>query len=246
MVVNRTNMMMYYIVPLHTGFFLYTWITCCAVNKFQYEKIILFSSLSVLVFVFEFWRPFSDEIQFVFGLDRYGAWWGMMFAYIIMKYQKHVEWFHIAGMGLTLCCIWYIGWGYESDKYIYNVYHPYIQIVPILGYILLRNCHPILRKHHSQALSWFGGITLETYVLQFHILMCENVKNILVFVPGFPLLNSCLVAVMFVCVSYIAHEITLYVQRRVISQLKHKREYLPLEHHDSTASKVVKKDLNPT
>ena len=49
---------------------------------------------------------------------------------------------------------------------------------------MLRNSSKYLTELHSTVLEFMGRITLETYVLQFHVFMCQNVQHIPVVLPG--------------------------------------------------------------
>ena len=133
-------------------------------------------------------------------------------------------------IGITLIALWYYVWGYEADKYVYNPSHPYVVILPIVGYIFIRNAHPILQGYYSSVMAWFGGITLETYVLQFHILMCHNVQHILVIFP-WPVLNTCIVSTVFVVVSWFARKVTIELQKKVSSKFEKRAHYIPV-HQD--------------
>ena len=114
----------------------------------------------------------------------------------------------LASVGLGFIWIWFSVWGWNGDKYWYNARHPYVSIFPIVGFLCLRNCHRILRQTHSSAMAWVGNITLETYVFQFHIFMCHNVKSILVFVPDMPVTNAVLVSVGFLSISVLTRYLT--------------------------------------
>ena len=52
------------------------------------------------------------------------------------------------------------------------------------GWLLLRNCSKLLTEVYSPVLEFFGKITLETYVLQFHVFMCKDVQHIPIVIPG--------------------------------------------------------------
>merc|ERR1719213_164516 len=58
---------------------------------------------------------------------------------------------------------------FSLDKYAYNGYHPYTSWLPILVYILLRNLTPALRARYVHLFTFLGQVTLETYILQFHL-----------------------------------------------------------------------------
>jgi len=80
--------------------------------------------------------------------------------------------------------MWYAIWGYSSEKLWYNSWHPYILVLPLLGYLLIRNSSVYLTSRYSTFLEFLGRNTLETYVLQFHVFMCREVQHILVLLPG--------------------------------------------------------------
>lgn len=209
MLVNKTSIMLYYVVPLHTAAFFLVYVTC----RFPQKKLALVGAGLFLVLLFEIIKPpWGHEIEFRFGLDKYSAWWGMVCAYGY-KNIKH-NW-KSGSVGLVMLLTWFLGQHQSEDKYAYNRWHPYVSIVPIVGYLLVRNCHPVLRKTHSSAMAWVGQITLETYVLQFHIFMCHNVQHILMFVPGFPVVNCLIVGTLFVSISWMAREATIGIQKRV-------------------------------
>ena len=219
MLVNQTSMMLYYVVPLHTLAFGFVYVTC----RFPQQKLALGGALIFLVLLFEVIKPpWGHEIEFRFGLDKYSAWWGMVCAY---GYKKIKHDWKTGLFGIFLLVVWFCG-QMGQDKYAYNRWHPYISIIPIVGYLLVRNCHPILRRTHSSAMAWVGQLTLETYVLQFHIFMCQNVQHIVVFFPGFPVTNFLVVGALFVCVSWVAREATINIQQCVSKKMKHK--YTPV------------------
>ena len=88
------------------------------------------------------------------------------------------------GAGVALLLGWYFAFGNTADKHTYNPQHPYIFWMPIAGWLMLRNSSKYLTELHSTALEFMGRITLETYVLQFHVFMCRNVQHIPVVIPG--------------------------------------------------------------
>ena len=97
----------------------------------------------------------------------------------------------------------------------YNRVHPYFVVVPIITWIYIRNISATLRKYHLHGLvrvsscvavavwlcgrvvadeTWalqatIGKITLETYLLQHHLLLTRNAKSLLTVLPGYPKCN---------------------------------------------------------
>ena len=54
---------------------------------------------------------------------------------------------------------------------------------PTTGWILLFNCSKLLTEAYIPVLVFFGKITMKTYVLQFHVFMCENVQHFPIISP---------------------------------------------------------------
>lgn len=222
MLVNKTNIMLYYVVPLHTAAFFLVYATCW----FPRKELGLACSGLLLVIIFEIIKPpWGHEIEFRFGLDKYSAWWGMLCAY---GYKKIIHNWKSGIIGLSMLFTWVIWQAHYPDKYAYNRCHPYISFIPIIGYILVRNCHPILRRTHSVAMAWIGQITLETYVLQFHIFMCRNVQHVIILLPGFPVSNCLITGLLFLTVSWLAREATVKIQKQVIGFSQKCSKYTPL------------------
>jgi 10 TM Acyl Transferase domain found in Cas1p len=69
-------------------------------------------------------------------------------------------------------------------------------------------------------MEFFGRITLETYVLQFHVFMCQKVQHIPVVIPGatadgseiLKVLNMLVCGTLFVGLAYWARKITVTTQ----------------------------------
>ncbi|KAF0024713.1 hypothetical protein F2P81_023515 [Scophthalmus maximus] len=87
-----------------------------------------------------------------------------------------------------------------------NEMHPYISVVQILAFILIRNIPGYARSIYSSFFAWFGKISLELFICQYHIWLAADTKGILVLIPGNPSLNIMVSTFIFVCV---AHEISL-------------------------------------
>lgn len=67
----------------------------------------------------------------------------------------------------------------QHDKNVSNLWHTYISPLPILAFIHLRNASRLLRNHYSTAYAWVGKISLETFVLQYHIWLAADTKGLL-------------------------------------------------------------------
>lgn len=102
---------------------------------------------------------------------------------------------------------WFSG-HYFEDKFKYNDKHFYVSILPILGYVLARNVSTYLRKHCMFFFTWFGKVTLETYILQFHLWLSDDAGTKLLFWRDLPLLNFVIMSCIFLYVSYLAFHLT--------------------------------------
>jgi N-acetylneuraminate 9-O-acetyltransferase len=126
-------------------------------------------------------------------------------------------------IGVTLILLWWMLFGHINDKYVYNPIHPLIFWLPLFGWLMIRNSSKYLTEVHSTALEFFGKITLETYVLQFHVFMCRNVQHIPIVLPNsgpdgnaiMKFLNMLLTGVGFVALAYWARKITVTTQTTV-------------------------------
>ena len=99
-------------------------------------------------------------------------------------------------------------------KLSYNRIHAYTSWVPILCYCVLRNLSPALRRWHMASFAWTGKVTLETYILQFHIWMKTtgingSPKHLMVWIPGFYWTNFLLTSATYIYISYRVFKITV-------------------------------------
>ncbi|KAF5986621.1 tetracycline resistance [Fusarium coicis] len=62
----------------------------------------------------------------------------------------------------------------------YSKWHPYISLVPVLAFVALRDVSGPVRNYHSKAMAWLGRCSLETYILQFHILLAADNEGVLI------------------------------------------------------------------
>ena len=93
-------------------------------------------------------------------------------------------------------------------KFTYNSIHPYTSWVPVIVLIVLRNILPVMRRHYIHLFAWLGKITLETYLSQVHVYLQANAKALIVYIPGYPLLNFSLATIIFLAISYTVFHLT--------------------------------------
>ncbi|TMS18699.1 N-acetylneuraminate 9-O-acetyltransferase [Larimichthys crocea] len=160
------------------------------------------------------------EWWFRWKLDRFAVIHGMLFAFIYLVLQKRQGLSEGKGEALfsakisnlllflsVVSFITYSIWASScKTKTECNEMHPYISVVQILAFILIRNIPGYARSIYSSFFAWFGKISLELFICQYHIWLAADTKGILVLIPGNPSLNIMISTFIFVCV---AHEISL-------------------------------------
>lgn len=170
----------------------------------------------------------THEWWFRWNLDRFAVLQGMLFAFLYLFLQKKQVLMEARGDALfsasvsvpllllsLLAFITYSVWASScKSKAQCNEMHPYISVFPILAFILIRNIPGSVRSMYSSFFAWFGKISLELFICQYHIWLAADTKGILVLVPGNPSLNILVSSFIFVCV---AHEVSLITN--VLAQL---------------------------
>jgi hypothetical protein len=266
---------LYYVVPLHTTGFFMTLITCrlalfleekggISYNKSRIVAIVV----SLLAHVLFYETPavdslkfFSEEIHLRFQIDKYSAWIGILFGYLMNYINKYMSWAYgsvsrpnvewaqrIGGVGLI--AVWYLVFGSIKDKYKYNPIHPYIFIIPLVGWLMIRNSSKYLSQCHSTFLEFLGRNTLETYVLQFHLFMNHQVQSIPIVIPGsgpdgtmlFNIANMLTCGVVFVAFAVWARKITVSTQTtavELVEILKKKSNNDTIEKNESEEEKPM-------
>ncbi|XP_070702927.1 N-acetylneuraminate (7)9-O-acetyltransferase [Pempheris klunzingeri] len=160
------------------------------------------------------------EWWFRWKLDRFVVIHGMLFAFIYLVLQKRQVLSEGKGEALfsakisnlllfvsVVSFITYSIWASScKTKTECNEMHPYISVVQILAFILIRNIPGYARSIYSSFFAWFGKISLELFICQYHIWLAADTKGILVLIPGNPSLNIMVSTFIFVCV---AHEISI-------------------------------------
>ncbi|XP_033848109.3 N-acetylneuraminate 9-O-acetyltransferase isoform X1 [Acipenser ruthenus] len=177
--------------------------------------------------IFSFW-PISKlfELQgsvhewwFRWKLDRFAVFHGMLFAFLYLVLQKCQVFsdgkgeppfsYRISNLLLFISVVSFLTYSIWAssckNKTECNTLHPYVSVVQILAFILIRNIPGYARSVYSSFFAWFGKISLELFICQYHIWLAADTKGILVLIPGNPMLNIIISTFIFVCV---AHEIS--------------------------------------
>jgi membrane protein YdbS with pleckstrin-like domain len=256
MVMNNSYVL-YYIVPLHTFYFVLVALTMYIQNKYNKNKWVPRAKIAILgLVIFFIWdvpgvfrsiitlfgwmnvSPNMHELHFRTYLDHYSALFGMIFA---MNFPIMRKWLQIVNLRsktdnkawwywattITLCSLslllwfWYI-LASSTTKFVYNSLHPYFVTIPIAGYILLRNCTPMLRNRYSTVFRYLGKITLETYLLQHHLFLSTNAKKLLIIFPYNYAVNFLIIGAVFVAASHLLFKLTMDLRDVYSPEVKNK------------------------
>ncbi|XP_050419398.2 N-acetylneuraminate 9-O-acetyltransferase isoform X1 [Patella vulgata] len=159
------------------------------------------------------------EWRFRWQLDRYSVVYGMLFAFgyqMLLKYKivsdnlttdlfsKPLSYI-VTGTGLVGLLGYTIFACFCRNKPECNEFHSYLTFIPIVSYIFLRNVPGWLRTRYSSFFAWFGRISLELFITQYHIWLAADTHGVLVLIPSYPVLNVIITSFIFICIS---HEIS--------------------------------------
>lgn len=200
------NYIFYYFSPLVTFWFGAIWITFRILPQYNSGlkssliKVFI-SGCCVYLFVkvpgpfetiFWFLKTFAaidwnlTEWRFRVFLDIWAVHFGMVVSILtnnpeLADFRAKLRQFRfigvLAGFGLMFF-YWAVASRY-TIKTEYNQHNNYLALFPILGYVLVRNGSDFLCCRHSRFFGWFGKISLETFILQFHIWMAADTKGVL-------------------------------------------------------------------
>lgn len=196
----NTDYMFYYFSPLVTFWFLvvyatmaighkryngHTWLLLAKIfiSALLVPGIVLATPVTEWVFTLlrtVFYIQWSlPEWQSRLSLDLFIVYIGMLLGLANFKFQSqgsvgfnHRIFLAIVGFMATTA-YFYANW---KD---YRIWHPYTSFIPILGFIAMRNITTLTRNYHSKAMAWLGRCSLETYTLQFHLLLAADTQGVL-------------------------------------------------------------------
>jgi hypothetical protein len=163
----------------------------------------------------------SPALRFLFGdffdeyfwyrtrMDCWSSWLGVLFACVyptILERREllldHRRWpFWAIGFVCTaMLAGWFAFWvATFSEPEAYLQWHRLIGCLPIPAYIFFRNVGP-LSQYSLQPLEALGRVSLEAYLLQFHLLLSRQASEILYLVPNvsLPILNMIIVGALYI------------------------------------------------
>ena len=97
---------------------------------------------------------------------------------VIRHYWAWIRIGIMAGALTALVIYWHFAKLF-STKVDYNHWMPYLSWLPILSFVILRNCFRTARNYRSSLFVWLGRHSLETFTLQFHIWLAADTKGLL-------------------------------------------------------------------
>ncbi|XP_065185473.1 N-acetylneuraminate 9-O-acetyltransferase-like isoform X2 [Sycon ciliatum] len=160
------------------------------------------------------------EWTFRFGLDVLAVPSGILCAVMLHRFPQINGWICSRSIGNNLMTILsavtlvvYCGMMATNctSKPECNLVHTYLSPIMLGGFVLVRNTWEPLRKHYSQFFDWVGIYSLELFIAQYHVLLANDTRSLLVLVEGNPILNICIVTTIFVLVSHTVAECTQMV-----------------------------------
>ncbi|KAI0128456.1 10 TM acyl transferase domain found in Cas1p-domain-containing protein [Xylariales sp. AK1849] len=136
-----------------------------------------------------------------------------------------------------------------DDKEQYNMAHAYMSWIPILSFVILRNSHRALRNSYLALPAALGKISLETYVLQYHMWLGGDATaklrlgiwaryggpDVLAGLGG--LLDTVLITVTFICFSAQVRHATETLTKWLFGSKPGARRRRPSVHHPEVPSK---------
>jgi len=171
-----------------------------------------------------FFRSGLDHFVWVFGMFCAFAfpWFDAKLMAIESLAASKRTMMKLAVFGATfgLGAYWYVNY-FALPKRQYNKVHPYTSFIAIFVYLVLRNITEFLRRRHLHLFAWCGKITLETYILQFHVWMRTtgingSPKYLMVWLPGWYWANFVLISAVYVFLSFRIFYITAALRDVVI------------------------------
>ncbi|KAK9374142.1 10 TM acyl transferase domain found in Cas1p-domain-containing protein [Lipomyces chichibuensis] len=248
--IMNTDYLFYYFAPLSSFWFLVVYFTMKFQAQYNDDLKFLCSKVTISAIAMYFvvsvegmldivWYILQRlffvtwdlrEWRFRVILDIWIVYIGMLGAILAIKIQEykflsHPSWPTVrvgalAGsvLALFLYRVLMSIWGSKQD---YNAFHPYISVLPIVGFLFLRNATHTLRNVYSTAFAWVGACSLETFTLQFHIWMAADTHGILEVISSrHRILNLLITTPLFLYISSVTADATGKLTNALINGMK--------------------------
>ncbi|KAF4978628.1 hypothetical protein FZEAL_5031 [Fusarium zealandicum] len=203
--VMNTDYMFYYFAPLVSFWFIIIYALFAIGQKYNdntYALLVKIGISAVICPGVMLWTPVLEwvfsilslvfhiewdlhEWQFRLGLDGFIVYVGILMGIASVRtkiYNKILtESYGLAGVAglLSLPAYWWVAVSSAETKQDYTSLHPIFSFIPIMGFIAARNISPLARTWYSRSFGWLGRCSLETFTLQFHILLAADTKGVL-------------------------------------------------------------------
>lgn len=203
----NTDYMFYYFAPLVTFWFGVVYLTMRIGSSRNQSNVFLLAKIFVSAAVVTVITKAPEVLEAIFGvlsivfkthwnvdewrfrvfLDMWIVYFGMFAGIIVTRMSdnevseaSYVTWKRLAVIVSALAIPGFMVFQQSTGtKFIYNLYHPYNSFIPIIAFLVLRNCTQLFRNSHSAVYAWLGRCSLETFTLQFHIWMAADTKGLL-------------------------------------------------------------------
>ncbi|KAM0359487.1 hypothetical protein ACHAO7_009178 [Fusarium culmorum] len=201
----NTDYMFYYFAPLVSFWFLIIYSLFAICPKYNDNTWALMGKIAISAAICPgamLWTPVLQwvfdalnivfriewdlhEWQFRLGLDGLIVYVGIIMGVASVRtklYNKILtQSYGLAGIAgiLSIPLYWWVAVSKAEKKQDYTALHPIFSFIPIMGFIAARNMFPAARTWYSRSFAWIGRCSLETFTLQFHILLAADTKGLL-------------------------------------------------------------------
>lgn len=211
--------------PMHYFYFILKVLAMLGIISILYISEVFFEK----IFLTRPWKALfvsmDDDIRewwFRWRLDRYSMVCGTVFAFMVALghryklldespngrlFPKMISIVVTLASGSALTAFFVFACYCSGKEYCNNI-HSYISAVPIISFILLRNVFGGIRCRYSTFFAWFGRISLELFIGQYHIWLAADTHGVLVLIPNYPVVNLILTSFIFICAAHEIHVIT--------------------------------------
>ncbi|KAF9455114.1 O-acetyltransferase [Macrolepiota fuliginosa MF-IS2] len=209
----NTDYMFYYFAPLVSMWYIIIYATLFLGSQYNERMVFLlgkiFLSASFTTLFFKAQWPLeilfallkdifniqwsAREWTFRVTLDLWIVYVGMLAAIAVIKIREHrltdhPKW-HVAVKAAAVMSALVLAWFFafelmQESKFTYNIWHPYISPLPVLGFVVLRNANATLRSTNSKVFMFVGKCSLELFIMQYHFWLAGDTKGVLLVIPG--------------------------------------------------------------
>jgi N-acetylneuraminate 9-O-acetyltransferase len=128
--------------------------------------------------------PFKSGHEWLFrtSLDHFMPVWGCATAVVMSSSQQQLDRIpsKLLVAVIPLALVTLVAWVVSVcplHKLDFNSLHPFVGVIPITAFIIVRNATPALRSRYIPVFAWVGRHTLETYLFQVRMCVCEVCRD---------------------------------------------------------------------